>query len=228
MRLPNLQQRILILGRTGSGKSRAAVWHLAQKNLVSKIWICLNHKCEELIDSIPGAQHVDVDFRPKKSGLYIYHPIPENDDEKVEELLWYIHARENIGLYIDEAYSVNPRSPALIALYTQGRSKHIPMITLSQRPSAICRFAVSESDFYQLFPLNDIKDRQRVQGFIPFDLETILKQEAGQDIKLPEFHSIYYDVGKNDLAIMAPVPSDDLILDMFERQLKNNSKKFLL
>jgi hypothetical protein len=227
MRLPNSQQRILVLGRTGSGKSQCATWHLAQRNLTAYPWIVLNHKGDDLIDAIPGAHHVDMDFFPKKPGVYIYHPVPEIDDEKVTELLWKIHARGNCGLYIDEGYMVNPRDHALTALYTQGRSKHIPMVTLSQRPSKICRFAISESDFYQVFPLADKRDRETVNAFIPYNLEDIMRQEPGKQVLLPPYHSVYYDVGKNDLVIMSPVPDGKEILRQFDEQLnpKTEDKK---
>jgi hypothetical protein len=224
MRLPNESQSVLILGKNGSGKSRAAVWHLAQKDLQNFPWIVINHKNEELIDSIPGAQMVDMKFTPKKPGLYVYHPIPEADDDAVTSLLWRIYKKENVGVYIDEGYMINPRDPALTALYTQGRSKHIPLITLSQRPSKISRFAVSEAAFLQVFYLVDKRDRETVNAFIPYSLENLMRTVPGEDRLLPEFHSVYYDVGKNDLAIMAPVPDDVAILSLFENKLKTNRK----
>lgn len=229
MRLPNIQQRLLVIGRTGSGKSRAAVWHLSQKNLSTRAWIVLNHKGEELIDSIPGAEMVDMNFVPKKPGLYVYHPVPEIDDDKVTDLLWKIHARENCGVYIDEGYMINPRDAALTALYTQGRSKQIPMITLSQRPAKICRFGISESDFYQIFPLADKRDRETVNAFVPYDLEPLMRPEIGTEPILPPYHSVYYDVGKNDLVVLKPVPDDETILDLFDAQLNTKShRKYLI
>lgn len=226
MYLPSDSQSILILGKNGSGKSRAAVWHLAQKPLDTAIWVVLNHKNEELIDSIPGAQFAKMDFTPKKPGLYIYHPIPEADDEAVTALLWRIYHKENVGVYIDEGYMINPRDPALTALYTQGRSKHIPIITLSQRPSKISRFAVSEAAFLQVFYLVDKRDRETVNAFIPMSLEDMMRAKPGEDRLLPEYHSVYYDVSRNQINIMAPVPDDTVILALFEEKL--NPRKNVL
>jgi hypothetical protein len=230
LRLPTTKQRILIMGRNGSGKTRAAVWHLSQKDIDKMPWVVLNHKNEELIDSIPGIVIVDdLNFVPKKPGLYAYHPIPDLDDEAVTNLLWKIHAREKCGVYIDEGYMINPRDPALNALYTQGRSKLIPMITLSQRPSRISRFAVSEAEFFQIFQLSDKRDRETVNAFIPYNLDKLMSAEIGEKRLLPEFHSVYYDTSKNQLNIMRPVPSDELILDNFEKKLiPQNRKKFLI
>lgn len=230
MRLPNTSQRMLIMGRTGSGKTRAACWHLGMRNLNFMPWIVLNHKGEQLIDSVEGAEHVDLDFVPKKPGLYIYHPVPEVDDAAVTSLLWKIHGRENAGIYIDEGYMVDRKDPAMQAILTQGRSKHIPMVILSQRPVWLTRFAVSEADFYQVFELTDRADRDRIKSFIPTDLEEWMASEVNQTPKLPQFHSLYYDVGKRSLEMVLPVPNDDFILGMFQKQLaakQGNRKVFI-
>ena len=228
MRLPNDSQRITIYGKTGTGKTRAAVWHLSQRRFDVRPWIVLNHKGEELIDSIEGAQHVELDFVPKKAGIYIFHPIPEVDDEAVTSLLWKIHARENCGIYIDEGYMLPARDPAFQAILTQGRSKKIPLITLTQRPVWVTRFAISEADFHQVFYLQDKDDRKRVNSFIPADLERWMRTEVNQPPKLPEFHSLYYDVGKNHLNMLLPVPDDSILLATIEARLKPKNKKYLL
>lgn len=225
MRIPNTSQRQLIMGRTGSGKTRAACWNLGMRNLQFMPWIAINHKGEELIDSIEGAQHVDLDFIPKKPGLYVYHPVPEVDDAAVTNFLWKIHARENAGIYIDEGYMIDRKDPAMQAILTQGRSKHIPMIILSQRPVWLTRFAVSEADFYQVFQLTDKADRERIKSFIPTDLEYWMAQTANEPARLPQYHSLWYDVGKNELVMMKPVPDDDTIRTMIESQLEVKDKK---
>jgi len=217
VRLPNNTQRILVLGKTGTGKTCAGVWHLSNQDFTKKTWIVLNHKGDDLIDSIEGAEHVDMNFRPnpKKKGLYIYHPVPEYNDADVTELLWDIHAMGNIGVYVDEGYMIPNRDPAFQALLTQGRSKRIPMIILSQRPVWLTRFAISESDFFQVFLLGDKRDRQTVQGFIPVDLEKLMNAPINTEPLLKKFHSIYYDVGKNSAIIMSPVPTADDVLNRF-------------
>lgn len=219
MRLPGTQHRTLINGRTGSGKTTGAVWLLSQANFDEMPWIVLNHKNTKIIDAIPYAKHVDLNFRPTEPGIYIYHPLPEVDDDAVDALLWDVWRRGHIGVYIDEAYMINPRSPALNALYTQGREKHIPMLTLSQRPSRISRFAISESDFFMSFHIVHKKDRQLIQEFIPVDLEPLMHSPPGKPLLLPAFHSLYHDVGRNAAVIMRPVPDDAQLLAIFERRL---------
>lgn len=215
IRLPNERQRILVLGKTGTGKTCCAVWHLAQKDFNEEIWIVLNHKGDDLIDSIAGAHHVDLDFRPTEAGLYIYHPIPDVNDPEVTQLLWDIHAMGNIGVYVDEGYMIPDRDPAFQALLTQGRSKGIPMIILSQRPVWLTRFAISESDFFQVFQLGDKRDRETVQGFVPVDLDQMMSAPVNTIPLLEKYHSIYYDVGNNNCVIMKPVPTSKDVLKMF-------------
>lgn len=234
MRLPNNTQRILIVGATGSGKSVAAVWHLSQKSFDFP-WVIFNHKGDDFIRSIPHAVHVkDLNFVPPKKiknneRLFIYEPVPEVDDEAVNALLWKLHKRENIGIYIDEGYMINPRDGALVALYTQGRSKHIPMITLSQRPVGMCAYGRSEAEFYQVFRLSDKEDRKSVNRFIPnCPMEELMVAPPNVPLPLPEYHSIYYDVSANKLEICPPVPSEETIIATFEEKLSHSNKKRLL
>ncbi|HET8707106.1 MAG TPA: hypothetical protein VFM46_12460 [Pseudomonadales bacterium] len=225
LELPGDGHHILIVGRNGSGKSRAAVWHLAQKDLANSVWIVINHKREELINSIPGAVFLKMNQRPPKKhgkfvpGIYIYTPRPDADDPLVTELLWWVYDTENIGTYIDEGYMISPRDPALNALYTQGRSKKTPVITLSQRPSGISRFAVSEAAFHQVFHLVDKRDRKTIQAYLPVDLDDYMVSMNGAPRKLPDYHSIYYSVNKDKPVIMAPVPSDEDVLEIFAQKL---------
>lgn len=230
MRLPDNTQRLLIVGRTGSGKSRAAVWHLGMRDWEIHPWIILDYKGEKLFTQLPDAKYVGLDYtpNPKKGGVFIYRPVPERDDDEVEALLWRIHAAENIGVYVDEGYMLDINSHAMAAIFTQGRSKHIPLIMLSQRPTRISRFAVSEADFYQLFELNDKRDRESVNKFIPFDLELVMRQNALQAKLLPDYNSLYFDVSGNKLEIITAVPNDREIIQMFADKKPVTRTKTLL
>ena len=197
MRLPNDKQRIAIVGRTGSGKTLAALWHLEHAGFVRQPWIILDYKGDPSIAMISRAKDIELPNVPREPGIYIARPHP--DDPRVAQMLERIWQRGNTGLYIDEGYMVSQSpdaDPWFRALLTQGRSKHIPMIVLAQRPVWLNRFVFSESDFFQVFDLNHEKDRDTVESFVP----------PKSYIKLPEYHSLYYDVGKNKVEYIAPVP----------------------
>ena len=162
IRLPDDSHRITIVGRTGSGKTVAGLWHLSKRDFLSMPWVIIDYKTDKNINSIKGAKNLSLKDTPKKPGIYIVHPLP-GQDEEITEFLWKIWARENIGLYVDEGYMIGS-NPAFEALLTQGRSKNIPMIVLSQRPAWISRFVFSESDFFQEFHLNDKRDRKTMSS----------------------------------------------------------------
>lgn len=208
-RLPNDTQRISIVGRTGSGKTQAAAWHLSKRRFDLMPWIIFDFKYDPLLEEI-GAQELQLGEMPEYPGIYIVHPLPDQKEE-VENYLWRIWSKENIGIYIDEAYMIGD-SQAFRALLTQGRSKHLPMIILSQRPVWLSRFVFSESDFFRVFQLN-YKDDRKV-------IESLLRQDADLNKAMPDYYSYYYDVSQNDLKIIKPVPSQDIIMQTFYERLK--------
>lgn len=207
LRLPGNSHHHVIVGSNGSGKTRAGVWHLSKRNYNTMPWMILDFKHDDLIAQLPAVEVDITDKLPTKPGLYAVRPHPYQQDE-VADWLTRIWAKENTGVYVDEGYMIesSDANKAYKLVLTQGRSKHIPTITLSQRPVWINRFVLSEATFYQAFRLNDDRDRKSLQQFMP--------DEASQS--LPPFHSWYYDSGKNDLAVITPVPDDDIIISGFD------------
>ena len=202
-RLPNNSQRIAIIGRTGSGKTQAAVYQLSRRNFLSMPWVIFNFKGDELIDSIPYTDHVEVGHVPDRVGIFVVHPLP-NQKEEMDAYLWALWERQNVGLFCDEGYMM-AESDSFNACLTQGRSRRIPMIVLTQRPAWISRFVFTESQFYQVFSLTDRRDVKVVSQFIS-------DGERLEETVLPEYHSFYFDVGRNQLYVLGPVPQEDVIL----------------
>lgn len=227
LRLPGPQSRTLIVGRTGSGKTVAALWQLSERDyappegieyngLNARPWIIIDYKRDENIAKIDGAQYISLtDPLPTKPGIYILQPMPDQD-ELVEDFFWRVWAKGNIGLYIDEGYILpkSGKTSAFTSILTQGRSKNIPIIILSQRPVWLNRFAISEADFYQVFHLNDERDRKTIGGFIP----------GGVEDRLKEYHSIWYDVGRNVRRELAPSPDLKHIHNTFRYRLAEDDE----
>lgn len=198
-------------GQTGSGKTIAGLWHLSQRSYDRRPWLVLDFKGDEHIAEIPFTDELAPGKVPKRAGLYVTRPIPEHDDEAVEQTMWGIWRQERTGLFVDEGYMIPRRSSAFNALLTQGRSKQIPVITLSQRPVWMSRFVISEADFHQVFFLADSSDRDSVQRFIPHEMTAE---------HLPRYHSFYYDVGEREFKGLKPVPKPDQIMERFHDRLR--------
>jgi hypothetical protein len=202
IRLPGPRDRVTIVGRTGSGKTQAGVWHLSNASFDARPWIIVDPKRDDTVAKIEGAEEIELTDKklPTHPGIYTVHPLPHQADE-LDAFFMRVWERENIGLYCDEGYMCADGS-GFLACLTQGRSKRIPMIILSQRPVSVSRFCFSEASFFQCFHLNDKRDKQTVRNFAPIP-------ETG----MPDFWSWYYDVSKNKMYKLKPVPSADVTLE---------------
>jgi hypothetical protein len=216
IRLPNSKQRLAVIGRTGSGKTVAALWHLSNANFQSMPWVIVDFKTDENINAIEGIRYISTSETPKHPGIYVVQPEP--DDPALFGLFDRIWHRGHTGVYIDEGYMVGENKTTekrFKTLLTQGRSLHIPMIVLSQRPAWISRFVWSESDFFQVFDLSLGDDIETIHRMLP----------KGSFIPLPDFHSVYYDVVKKRINYLSPVPDAPEIVDKISEQLKPVRKR---
>lgn len=215
--LPTKTERVLILGSTGSGKTTMGVWLLSLANFNTMPYVIVDYKRDGLLNSIDGRREIGLNEIPKKPGLYHLKPNPVVDDDKIEEWLFGVWKKRNIGLYIDEALRIPTRKTgAFEAILTQGRSLHIPVISLTQRPVDLTRYAFSEANHVIAFRLTDKRDRKSVSEYVPID----------PDYKLNEYHSIWYNVGKNETFNLLPVPGEDDILETFSRRLSTKRRLF--
>ena len=211
IRLPGPTHRIAIVGRTGSGKTQAAVWHLSNADFDRRPWVIVDYKDDDLINSIERAQVIGYDEMPDVPGIYILKVLP-GEEKQLSDWFQDAWSMEDIGIYIDEGYMVDRNDRWFNACLTQGRSRHIPMIVLSQRPVWLSRFVFSEADFFQVFDLTHKKDLEKVREYIRDD-------ENLMDRNLEQYHSFYYDVGQRRLEIFRPVPEEDVLLARIERRL---------
>ena len=211
--MPDNTKRTAVIGSTGSGKTTFAVWLLSIQNYTVQPWVIVDFKRDKLIAKIPGLVEIPVTAKPPtRPGVYVVRPFPD-DQEELEKFLQACWWQEDIGIYIDEGLMVGKmgRSRWMRALLTQGRSKHIPMIILMQRPLWIDRFVLSESDFFAVFRLNDGRDVDTVSGLC----------RAPLNERLAEYSCHWYDVGSDKATVFLPVPSERDIMKTFATRLRS-------
>ena len=217
--VPDDTQRLAIIGATGSGKTQAGLWHLSIRNYDVKPWVIYDFKNESLIAEIESMAFTSSLSSPPPSrpGIYVVHALPDEEDA-ISDHMRRVWEQTNIGVYIDEGYMVGNNNKGFRLLLTQGRSLHIPMITLSQRPVWMDRFVFTESEFIQVFRLQSIQDVKKVGEYVP-GYERALAAHP-----LKKYHSYYYNGTENRLTRLGPVPDREAILDTFYHKLSRLKK----
>lgn len=218
-RFPSDSERVSIVGRTGSGKTQLGAWLLSHMRFDKMPYIIIDYKGDDLLNSIENIIPVDAKSlpKPKQPGIYIAHMHP-HDEEGIETILMKMWEQERTGLFVDEAFMIPKNSPAFMGILTQGRSKKIPSIVLSQRPVLLSKFVFTEADHFSVFHLNHEGDRKKVGEYLP--------KHVGHDESPPEFHSHWYDVKRNESFLLKPVPDRDRILERFSGKLKPKRRFF--
>lgn len=211
---PKSDQHISGIGRTGSGKTVFGAWLLSFSDFDQRPHIIIDFKRDPLLNRIPRLQRITYKDIPTEPGLYALHAM-QGDQESVDDFLWNIWENENTGVFLDEGYMVDRNSKAFNALLTQGRSKNISVMTMTQRPTYCSRFVFSEASYFAVFQINDSKDRARIEEFTGLDTSE----------RLAPYYSRWYDVSRDKQFIMEPVEDSEVILKRFEERLPEPEKK---
>lgn len=196
-RLPNTTNRLVVCGSNGSGKTVFGVWVMSTCSILD--WrnnpvVIFDWKRDGLINSL-GAKPWGLHQRPPtKPGLYIVHP-DIDDLAAVDVFLNRCWEQEDIGLFFDEGSELE-KSKAINRVMKQGRSKHVPCITCTQRPTWLPRSIFSEADYFALLRLNDRDDQTTVKRFVNAD---VYKRRA-------EHNALWYDGGRDRAHEFLPVP----------------------
>lgn len=201
-RLPGGADRTCVIGMTGTGKTVFGAWLLSCQRFEERPWVCLDFKQEVLWDKVgdPPMRPIGLGTIPKKKGLYRLDVSPK-DDDALEDWLWKIWEKGNIGLFCDEV-SLVPKRDAFKAILRQGRSKRIPVIACTQRPVDCDREVFSEANFCSVFRVKDKRDYKIIQEFTG---------NAAIDRPLPDHCSYWYDAKQNSLMTLKPCPNPDSV-----------------
>ncbi len=204
VRFPASDERTVIIGATGSGKTQFGVYLLATRDYHRRPWFILDFKGEKLFPLLEMTPFSLGDPLPTEPGLYWIRIIP-GEDEAVSNFFLQVYNQENCGIFIDEGYMLPYQDKWFRALQTQGRSKNVEVITLTQRPARLDLTIFSEASFFCVFTVTLKDDKKRIYEFT-----------EGLEIKrLPKYHSLWYDVGANEHVIFEPCPPADKLVEIF-------------
>jgi hypothetical protein len=216
--IPSDSERVIAVGHTGSGKSQMLTYLLSLKNLQARPWIIIDYKRDPLFQSmlkqrIIRHQLKPVGAVPKRAGLYLMRPL-ELDADDVNTFLWRVHRRGRIGLLFDEcAWAPAGEGSAVRAILQQGRSLRIPVLAGNQRPVSMGdRNFIEQADYISVFWLSNREDRKIIAQYAPID----------PDIRLEQYHSWWYDVKRDKLFRLTPVPPGHTILSMIAEKTPKN------
>lgn len=172
-------ERVLFVGKTGSGKSYAA--KLLASRLARLVVVDTKGGVEQSDPANwPGMLPWDREGRRRLNEGYAARLLVRPAiGEDLEPIFRAVYEAGNAVIYLDEMYGVLPPGsrpgPWLSALYTRGRGRGIGVWAASQRPIWIPVFAKSEADWFLLFRLQDADDRRHMVGYMGEEASRVLR-----------------------------------------------------
>jgi hypothetical protein len=216
--LPRDDEHTTIVGRNGTGKTLLGAFVLARRDLANTTQLIVDYKGEEVFAALSRARAIGFRDVPHEPGVYILKAAPHLNNQ-VEDWLYRVWESSHVGLFIDEGYMLPnpPQGGAFQAILTQGRSKRIPVITLTQRPVRVSTFAFSEASHVGVFDLNAKRDRQTVEDRTGEGFMSWLPPQFPEG--LPKWHARWYAIKTDGRYIVSPVPEPRKIVAMIDEQL---------
>lgn len=200
--VPGASHRTVVIGKNGTGKTIFGAYLLSRQRFDKRPWVIFDYKNEELWDIVgdPPIRPLRLGSMPGKTGLYRMRVNPGEEDD-VEEWLWKVWRKGNIGLFCDEV-ALLPQKAAFKAILRQGRSMLIPVISCTQRPVDVDREVFTESQYKAIFSLDDERDLKVIKGFT---------KQAQIDVDPPKHHCYWIDGPENQVIPLKPCPGPDII-----------------
>ncbi|SRR5579885_3217349 len=176
--VPGTDDRMFIPGSTGSGKTTliqkvVIQKHKQEKNTVIIILDTGNQWESQKITSLKYRKGIPIELTSKTNlnklspeWLWVYRPkFPSFSDPFLPKLFQWAYDFKQVCIVADELrrYSKGQTIiPELGFLITEGRKNHVCLIMGTQRPASIPLIAITESQYFAVFKLLKVTDRQRM------------------------------------------------------------------
>lgn len=192
--------RIVVIGMNGSGKSKLAMWLF--NTIRSPKKIILNSKPDsDLLKKWPNWQS-NIEGEVKPGITHISRFFPASQGIKGWDDILSHWSEANMFFYFDELpnhATATKWSDHLQQIYQTGRSFGVGSLALSQRPVNIPNFVLSESQHIFVAYTQLKSDREKLEG------ATGVNWDILRDV--PKYHFGYYSssLGMKEPVIMPPV-----------------------
>lgn len=202
-------QRVVAVGKTGSGKSYLMRFLVQQLHRV----MVLDPKAT-IDPKMWGLEwatqaHLRTLAKGKSAKILV------RADSLEEWGIWLQHAWDigKIVVYIDELYALvefgQAKPPKILSrIYTQGREKEVGVWGATQRPSWVPMFTLSESDWFFAFRTQLQDDRARLAQLMGEEVMQPVPDKHGFWVYNTEWDSPYY---VSQLQVTSPTPTIDAV-----------------
>lgn len=190
-------QRVTVIGKTGSGKS-----YWTKKVIPQFKRVLLYDPKHEHKKDFPNAKVTSrlgkVQRWIKEDKFFIIYQPFDISPEQFNELCKSVFKRGNMVLILDEVENLGDFVSWHEKIIRMGRTRGVGIWHLIQRPCYIpSNYILSESEHFIMFKISLKSDRKKIEGFVGDQAEEL------RTIK--EYHYFYYDVLEDDPRLCSPI-----------------------